>query len=196
MMTLVIYDVPDDKIRNRLAVACKDYGLQRVQWSAFLGFLNHNRREELQERLKRTLGRRTGNIQIYPLCDKDLRLRLEIEGVGGYRAPWRGEREGDPYAGEGADELAGKAGKGGRGGSPGYLFVGEEPSDKGFVGNEPVRKGSPGDKPADEGSEDEEPSEAEAGKRGQRTGGRGKAGKIGPIAHTVARTARKARSAT
>jgi CRISPR-associated protein, Cas2 family len=45
---LVIYDIPSTKIRNKIAEACMDYGLDRIQWSAFLGDINHNRREELE----------------------------------------------------------------------------------------------------------------------------------------------------
>lgn len=79
MQTLVIYDIPSTRIRNKIADACLDYGLERIQWSAFLGDLNHNRREELEARLRKTLGRRAGNIQLFPLCDKDLRQRVTIE---------------------------------------------------------------------------------------------------------------------
>lgn len=78
MQTLVIFDIPDDKIRNRIGNACKDYGLTRIQYSAFLGDINHNRRDELRQRLRRTLGKKAGNIQIYPLCEKDMRLKCEI----------------------------------------------------------------------------------------------------------------------
>jgi CRISPR-associated protein Cas2 len=77
-MTLVIYDIPSDKLRGAVAEACKDYGLERIQWSAFLGALNHNRREELEARMRRTLGRAAGNVQFFPLCEKDLRLRREV----------------------------------------------------------------------------------------------------------------------
>ncbi|MDK2931714.1 MAG: CRISPR-associated protein Cas2 [Bacillota bacterium] len=56
-----------------------DYGLDRIQWSAFLGDINHNRREELEARLKKVLGRRAGNIQLFPVCEKDLSLRVIIE---------------------------------------------------------------------------------------------------------------------
>jgi len=82
MQTLVIYDIPDDKIRNKVGEACKDYGLERIQYSAFLGDINHNRRGELKQRLRRTLGKHEGNIQIYPLCDKDIRLKTEIINNG------------------------------------------------------------------------------------------------------------------
>ncbi len=83
MQTLVIYDIPDDRIRNKIAVACKDYGLQRIQYSAFIGGINHNRRDELYQRLRRTLGRYEGNIQLYPVCDKDIRLKREIINSSG-----------------------------------------------------------------------------------------------------------------
>lgn len=79
MQTLVIYDIPSTKIRNKVAEACLDYGLDRIQWSAFLGDMNHNRREELEARLRKVLGRRAGNIQFFPLCDRDLRQRVIIE---------------------------------------------------------------------------------------------------------------------
>lgn len=78
MKTLVIYDIPEDKIRTKVFEACKDYGLVHLQYSAFWGELNHNRRDELKQRLKRTLGRREGKIHIFPICDKDVRLIDEI----------------------------------------------------------------------------------------------------------------------
>lgn len=77
----MIYDISKDKIRVRVAEVCKDYGLQRIQWSAFRGDLNHNRREELLQRLRRTVDPEDGNIQIFPICDKDMHLRVEIGGA-------------------------------------------------------------------------------------------------------------------
>lgn len=79
MQTLIIYDIESDKIRNKAAEYCKDYGLQRIQFSAFLGDINRNRREELFLKLKKLLGQAKGNIQLIPLCDKDYRLRKITE---------------------------------------------------------------------------------------------------------------------
>lgn len=78
MQTLVIYDIPKTKVRNKIANVCKDYGLTRVQWSAFLGDLSQNRREELGQKLRKTLGKAAGDVQIYPICDKDVKLRTHI----------------------------------------------------------------------------------------------------------------------
>jgi len=84
VQTLVIYDIANDRVRGRMAEACKDYGLQRIQWSAFMGDLNHNRREELSQRLRSLLGEEDGCVQVFPLCDKDMRLRFEAS-TPGYR---------------------------------------------------------------------------------------------------------------
>lgn len=78
MKTFVIYDIEEDKIRNKILTACKDYGLAHVQFSTFFGELNHNRREELKMRLKKTLGRTNGKILVFPICDKDLKLLENI----------------------------------------------------------------------------------------------------------------------
>lgn len=45
---LLIYDIPDDRTRYRVSERCKDYGLERIQYSAFAGDLERNRREELR----------------------------------------------------------------------------------------------------------------------------------------------------
>ncbi len=79
MQTLVIYDIPDDRKRLQISERCKDWGLTRIQYSAFIGDLNHNRRDELFQKLRRTLGREEGNIRLYPICDKDLKLMKEID---------------------------------------------------------------------------------------------------------------------
>lgn len=52
MITLVLYDVEDDRARTRVSDACRDYGLQRIQYSCFRGRLSRNRREDLRERLQ------------------------------------------------------------------------------------------------------------------------------------------------
>jgi len=40
MHLMVLYDVSSDRIRTKIATACEDYGLDRVQYSAFYGRLS------------------------------------------------------------------------------------------------------------------------------------------------------------
>lgn len=75
---LLIYDIPDDKVRYKVSERCKDYGLVRIQYSAFAGDLDRNRREELLLRLKKTLGKKEGNIRLQPVCTRDLALAKEV----------------------------------------------------------------------------------------------------------------------
>jgi hypothetical protein len=52
LATLVIYDIEDDRARTRVSEACKDFGLERVQYSCFRGMLSRNKRGELYERCR------------------------------------------------------------------------------------------------------------------------------------------------
>jgi CRISPR-associated protein Cas2 len=74
----VFYDIESDKIRNRVSSVCKDYGLERIQFSGFLGTLSKNRREELHLKLKNTLGKKPGRILMQPVCEKDFKNLKEL----------------------------------------------------------------------------------------------------------------------
>lgn len=77
MNCIVIYDITEDKLRAKIADVCLDFGLERIQYSAFFGELSHNQKETLFKKVKRLMGDKPGNIQIYPVCEKDLSLKLE-----------------------------------------------------------------------------------------------------------------------
>ena len=79
LQTLVIYDIPDDRIRNRLGEICKDYGLKRIQYSGFVGPLSRNKREELCLKLKGALGDERGKLLVQPICEKDMKSLFAIE---------------------------------------------------------------------------------------------------------------------
>jgi CRISPR-associated protein Cas2 len=70
---VLIYDIENDRLRTRIADACMDYGLQRIQFSAFFGKLNRNRRQELALRLRNELGNESGRVRIIPVCEQDLK---------------------------------------------------------------------------------------------------------------------------
>ena len=69
----LIYDIEDDKLRNHAADICLNYGLDRIQFSAFFGKLNRNLRQELCLRLQRELGKKSARVRIIPVCRADLK---------------------------------------------------------------------------------------------------------------------------
>ena len=82
MQCLVIYDIPNDQARQKIADACLDYGLQRVQYSAFCGDLTRTHQRALFTEIKKRLGRRAGNIQLFPLDEPAWKGRREIAQRG------------------------------------------------------------------------------------------------------------------
>jgi CRISPR-associated protein Cas2 len=69
----VIYDITEDKIRNRVAKVCKDKGLYRVQKSAFLGTINRNQLDELSMFCDGIIDQDTDSVYIFPMCKDDFR---------------------------------------------------------------------------------------------------------------------------
>lgn len=84
MITLFVYDITNDRARTKIAQVCLDYGLKRIQYSAFLGELNTNRQEELWLKCRRQLGEKPGNLQLFVLTPQDMArsrkyVRAELE---------------------------------------------------------------------------------------------------------------------
>jgi CRISPR-associated protein Cas2 len=82
MQCLLIYDIPDDRARQKVADACLDYGLQRIQYSAFCGDLTRTHQRALFTEIRRRLGREAGNIQLFPLDQRAWSGRREITQGG------------------------------------------------------------------------------------------------------------------
>jgi CRISPR-associated protein Cas2 len=76
---VLIYDIENDRLRTRVADVCMDYGLERVQFSAFFGKLNRNRRQELALRIQAELGGESARIRIIPVCEQDVKDMWVLE---------------------------------------------------------------------------------------------------------------------
>jgi len=75
---LVIYDVTDDNLRNKVSELLKDYGLQRIQYSAFIGQLRRDKLKSLTVDLKKLIREAVENVQLYPICDTCFKGRTEV----------------------------------------------------------------------------------------------------------------------
>lgn len=74
MTVLLLYDIADDRRRTKAASVCLDFGLQRIQYSAFQGSLTAARRDELLAKLRRVLKDCDARLYLAPLCEKDARI--------------------------------------------------------------------------------------------------------------------------
>jgi CRISPR-associated protein Cas2 len=78
MRCLVVYDISDDRARAKVADFCQDYGLSRIQYSAFLGDISRAHQHELLQKIRRRLGRLEARVALLPLCETDFRARQEV----------------------------------------------------------------------------------------------------------------------
>jgi len=78
MQCVVVYDIPDDGKRGKIADVCIDYGMDRIQYSAFLGSLLPTHQEELMLKIASVLEKKAGNVQLFPVCEKDWAARRVI----------------------------------------------------------------------------------------------------------------------
>ena len=78
MLTWVIYDVSEDKRRNRIAKTCKEYGLYRIQKSVFLGDIPSQRADEIAEFSADLIDEKTDAVFILPCCREDFEKRIVV----------------------------------------------------------------------------------------------------------------------
>ncbi len=90
MHLLLIYDIEHDGTRSKVACACEDYGLDRIQYSAFYGLLSRTHQEELMLRCRRLLHKRNGNVQLIPVGRAEWDRRILIEN--------KSEKKGEPVS--------------------------------------------------------------------------------------------------
>ncbi len=81
ILTWLIYDICDDKMRNRVAKECKKAGLIRVQKSVFLGKLESNRFDELAEKCSDLIEEETDSVYVFPFCQEDF-SNIKVLGQG------------------------------------------------------------------------------------------------------------------
>ncbi|MEI2761578.1 CRISPR-associated endonuclease Cas2 [Methanothrix soehngenii] len=80
MLVWVIYDISENRYRSRVAKICKNYGLFRVQKSAFLGDLNRNESDSLTLECEATI-EESDSVYVFPMCE-DCFDKIKLIGAG------------------------------------------------------------------------------------------------------------------
>lgn len=79
MRYLLIYDITDDRARTKVSDLCLDYGLQRIQYSAFWGDLPRTLLEELLLKVGRVLRHKAADVRVVPMCERDLAQMKQLQ---------------------------------------------------------------------------------------------------------------------
>jgi CRISPR-associated protein Cas2 len=80
MLVLVVYDIPDDKRRTKLAKFLEGYG-ERVQWSVFECFLSLEEMGRLYQQVKKRVKLQEDNVRFYWISRETVARILTIGGA-------------------------------------------------------------------------------------------------------------------
>jgi len=82
MFVWVIYDISDNKLRKRISDKCKDFGLERLQRSAFFGELSFNSIEmlriDIEDIFENGDKSKEDCVFILPVCKKCISRKMVI----------------------------------------------------------------------------------------------------------------------
>ncbi len=83
MLLWLIYDISDNVNRTKTSEICKNYGLYRLQKSAFFGELEQEKLELLMKEIKDILNHRDNwnqddSVFILPVCNSCIQKRIVI----------------------------------------------------------------------------------------------------------------------
>jgi len=78
MLIWVIYDISEDRERTKIAKACEQYGLYRIQKSVFLGDLPPHCADEIAEFSRELIDENTDAVFILPCCQADFDKRITV----------------------------------------------------------------------------------------------------------------------
>jgi CRISPR-associated protein Cas2 len=72
MIAWVLYDIGEDKARNKVAKYCKQAGLHRVQYSVFLGTLNKEGKDVLELQIAQVIDPERDKVYLFPMSKSAL----------------------------------------------------------------------------------------------------------------------------
>jgi len=73
MICWVMYDIKNDSIRSKIARACEQSGLHRVQYSVFLGTIEANEKDTLQVQIEDLMDEEEDSVYIFPMSKDELK---------------------------------------------------------------------------------------------------------------------------
>ena len=79
MLTWIVYDISENKIRKKVSDKAIAEGLHRVQNSVFLGNIENNQIDEIVIYCENLIDKKTDSVYIFPMCQEDFQ-KVELIG--------------------------------------------------------------------------------------------------------------------
>jgi CRISPR-associated protein Cas2 len=76
MICWVMYDIKSDRARTKIAKACQQSGLYRVQYSVFLGTIEDNEKDTLQVQIEDLMNEDEDSVYIFPMSKDELKATI------------------------------------------------------------------------------------------------------------------------
>lgn len=73
MICWVMYDIKEDGVRTKIARACEQAGLYRVQYSVFLGTIETNEKDTLQVQIEDLMNEKEDSVYMFPMSKDELK---------------------------------------------------------------------------------------------------------------------------
>ncbi|MHA1583340.1 MAG: CRISPR-associated endonuclease Cas2 [Candidatus Baldrarchaeia archaeon] len=79
MLYMIVYDIKEDKIRDKVRKILKDLGGTWIQYSAFLIELEIPELQKIMRKLTQLIAKTEGDIRFIPLCKKDRQRTIHLK---------------------------------------------------------------------------------------------------------------------
>jgi len=76
MICWVMYDIKEDRARTKIAKACEQAGLYRVQYSVFLGTIGKNEKDTLELQIEELMNEEDDSVYIFPMSSDELKATV------------------------------------------------------------------------------------------------------------------------
>ncbi len=72
MICWVMYDIKNNKARSKVSKVCEQMGLNRVQYSVFLGTLEKTEKDSLRIQIEEYIDEENDSVYIFPMSKDEL----------------------------------------------------------------------------------------------------------------------------
>lgn len=78
---LITYDIREDYVRFAVADICKEYNMERIQFSVFIGLLTNTDRKEIERKIQDAITDSNADVNIFPICTSCFKKSIKLISI-------------------------------------------------------------------------------------------------------------------